>query len=96
MSDIFTTKNGLKQGDALSPLLFNFAVDYVIRRVQVNQDGLKSNDMYQLLIYADNVNILGGSMRAVKIVASKEIGLEVSADKTEYMVMSGDQNAGRI
>jgi len=44
--------------------------------------------MHQLLVYADDVNILGGSMRTMKIVASKEIGLEVSADKTEYTVKS--------
>jgi hypothetical protein len=91
----------LKQRDALLPLLFNFALEWVIRRVQVNQDGLKLNGTHQLLAYADDVNILGGSIRAVKenaealVVAAKEIGLEVNADKTKYMVMSRDQNAGR-
>jgi len=59
LSDMFPIRNGLKQGNALSPWLFNFALDYAIRRVQVNQDGLKLNDTHKLLIYADDVNILG-------------------------------------
>jgi len=41
--DRFPIRNGLKQGDALSPMLFNSVLEYVIRRVQVNQDGLKLN-----------------------------------------------------
>jgi len=101
LSDMFHIRNGLKEGDALSPLLFNFALKYAIRRVQVNQDGLKLNGAHQLLVYADDVNILGGSVQTVKenaealVVASKETGLKVNADKTKYMAMSRDQNAGR-
>jgi hypothetical protein len=91
----------LKQGDALSPLLFNFAVLYAIRRVQVNQDGLKLNGTYQLFVHADDANIMGGSIYTLRknkealVVASKEIGLEVNVDKTKYMIMSRDQNVGR-
>ena len=61
-----------------------------------------SNGTLQLLAYADDINILGGSVHTVKenaealVAATREIGLEVSVDKTKYMVMSRDQNAGRI
>jgi len=102
VSDRFPIRNGLKQGDALSPMLFNFALEYAIRRVQVNQDGLKLNGTHQLLAYTDDVNILGGGIHTVKenaealVAATRVIGLEVSADKTKYMVISRDQNAGRI
>ena len=55
VSDRFPIRNGLKQGDALSPVLFKFALEYAIRRVQVNQDGLKENVTHQLMAYADDV-----------------------------------------
>jgi hypothetical protein len=66
LSDRLPIRNGLKQGDALSPLLFNFALEYAIRRVQVNQDVLKLNGTHQLLAYANDVNILGGNVHAVQ------------------------------
>ena len=66
VSDRFPIRNGLKQGDALSPILFNFALEYAIRRVQVNRDDLKLNDTHQLLAYADDVNMLGGSIHTRK------------------------------
>jgi hypothetical protein len=56
MSDMFPIENGLKKGDALSPLLLNFALEYAIRRVQVKQDDSKLNSTHQLLVYADDVN----------------------------------------
>ena len=77
LSDMFPIRKDLKQGDALSPMLYNFALEYSLRRVQVNQDGLKLNGTHQLLLYADDVNILGGSVHTIKenaealIVASR-------------------------
>ena len=56
---------------------------------------------HQLLAYADDVNILGGGIHTLKensealVAPTREIGLEVSVDKTKHMVMSRDQNAGR-
>jgi len=97
---MFPVKNDLKKGDDLSPLLFKYAAECAIRRVQANLDGLKLNGTHQLLVYADDVNILCGSIHTTKtnttalVVAIKEILLEVSADKTKYTVMSQDENAG--
>jgi hypothetical protein len=97
---MFLIKNGLKQ-DALSPLLFNFALESAIRRVQENQESLKLNGTHQLLIYADDVNTLGVSVHAIKkntealVVASKKIDLEVYAERIKHVVMSRDQNAGQ-
>jgi hypothetical protein len=88
LSDMLPVMNGLKQGDALSPLLCSFALGYAIRTVQVNQDGLNLNGTHQLLDYASDVNTLGRSVHTVKkntgavVVVSKEIGLQVNADKT--------------
>jgi hypothetical protein len=75
-------------------------LQYAIKRVQINQDGLKVKGTHQILAYADDVNIMGGSVHTVMenaealVIATKEIRLEINADKTKYMVMSQDWNAG--
>ena len=89
-----------EKAGALSLLVFNFALDYSIKTVQASKEGLKLNGTHQPPVYADDVNILDRSVHTVQknrslVLASKEIGLAVNADKNKYMVMSRDQNAGR-
>jgi len=101
LSDMFPIWNGLKQGDVLLPLLFDFALEYASRRVQVNQDVMNLIGKYQLLVHATDDNTLGRNVHTIKkntealVVASKETGPEINVDKTEYMVISRDQIAGR-
>jgi hypothetical protein len=94
---MFPIENGLKRGDALLPFLFNFVLEYAIRRVKVIQDDLKLNGKQQIFVSADDINIMRGSVHTIKknryilIIVSKETGLEVNSDITRYMVVSPDQ-----
>jgi hypothetical protein len=81
--------------------LFFFFFEYVIRKVQENQVGLELNGTHQLLIYADDITLLGDSIESMSestellLEASRDVGLEINAEKTQYMIMSHHLNSGQ-
>jgi hypothetical protein len=91
LSDSFPIQNELKQEDGLSQLLFDFALEHAIRKVQENREEIKLNGTHQLLAHADDVNLLCDNINTVKkntdtlIDASKEVGLEINVKKTKLL-----------
>jgi sorting nexin-29 len=73
----------------------------LIRKVQENQVGLEMNVTHQLLVYADDINLVGNSINTIKentetlLQSSRDIGLEINAEKTKYMIMSRYPNSGQ-
>jgi hypothetical protein len=73
----------------------NCAIEYAIRNVQENQFRLELNATHQLLVYADDVNLLGDNIDTIKKSTQTLIdaSLEVNTEKTKYMLLSRHQNA---
>jgi hypothetical protein len=85
----------------LAGKLNRIALKDAIRKVQENEVGLKFNRTHQILVYADDVNLLDDSVKTIiknsetLLEASRDIGLETNAEKTKYMIMFRHQNSER-
>jgi hypothetical protein len=88
LSDNFPIQIALKYGDALSPLLFNFALEYAIRKVQENQLGLELNGKHQLLVYTDDVNLLIDSVDTIK--KNKQTLINAGMSHAEFALLEDE------
>jgi hypothetical protein len=94
LSESATVRTGQRQGDALSPILFNLILEKVIRETNCNNGIVLGNSNINILVYVDNIAILGDTEKTVKQVCRKlitmasKIGLEINDEKTEYMILS--------
>ena len=94
VSDAFDVNTGLRQGDGLSPLLFNLVLEKVVRALENVRGGVDLGGIIKNQGYADDINLLGETREDVRrlcgelLIMARRVGLEVNEDKTEYLVMS--------
>jgi hypothetical protein len=93
-----TTRNGLKQGDGLAPLLFIMVLEYVIRKSNINTDGTFIYKSLQTAAYADDVNIMARTQLDLKNAYilleqnAKKIGLQINTTKTKVLTQTRANN----
>ena len=94
-SEYFETRQGLRQGDVLSQLLFNVVLEIIVRRAKLQTNGTIFNKLTQILAYADDIDIIGRSQAAVRDAylalerEANKVGLKINENKTKYMIAAG-------
>jgi sorting nexin-29 len=102
LSDPITTKKGLRQGDSLACLLFNLALEKVIRNAGIQTNGTIFYKSVQLLAYADDIDIIARSQAALKEAfislerAAGEMGLKINEEKTKYLTTGVNKNKNQM
>jgi hypothetical protein len=100
LTDTFKIRQGLKQGDGLAPVLFNLALQYVIRKLPADTNGTLEYKMNQMVGYADDICLLGRSARSVnevceeQKVTAEKIGLNINVNKTKAVLQTCMQSGG--
>lgn len=102
LTNEFICRRGVRQGDGLACLLFNIALERAVRDAGIQRDGTIWNKMVQLLAYADDINIIGRTVTAMKgaflalVRAAKKMGLTVNEEKTKYMSTDAKRDINNI
>ena len=102
LSGPITTKKGLRQGDSLACLLFNLALEKVIRNAGIQTNGTIFYKSVQLLAYADDIDIIARSQVALREAfislerAAGEMGLKINEEKTKYLTIRVNKNKNQL